>query len=173
MKIIKSLYMFSLGALSVANAQSKEPNFELWNKRNEPLFYAIGSTKEEVRTQPFHELRAGKWVDQRRDLRKPTVIGLAINTQPKKGDQIDIFTLKPGKDLYLRVGLPSEKEKLKEKVKIILGKKSFEQAQYIFGPQTGPLLGVKGITERGYPLKNNVTASDISKGYAIYMPHES
>ncbi len=76
----------------------------------------------------------------------------------------------PNKTLFLRVGLPAEKEKFKEIIKRILSRHSIEADNYIFGPQTGPLLGFKGVTEQGLPLKNNINARQISKSSVIYNP---
>lgn len=153
------------------SAQSQTtPNFELWNKHIQPVYYSIGLSKEEISKKPMQEIRPGKFVAATRDTTQPTVIALAVGKKPEAGQRIDVFTMNRDKNLYLRVGLPSEKEKLKETIKTFLGRKSLELQEYIFGPQTGPLLGFKGVTERGYPLQNNITQDDITKSSIIYLP---
>jgi len=146
------------------------PNFELWNKHIQPVYYAIGTSKEEVSKKPMQEIRPGKFVAATRDTTQPTAIALAVGKKPEAGQRIDVSTMNRDKNLYLRVGLPSEKEKLKETIKTFLGRKSLEFEAYIFGPQTGPLLGFKGVTERGHPLKNNIGTDGISRSWAIYLP---
>jgi len=99
---------------------------------------------------------------------------------PQPGQLIDVYTIKPGKTLFIRVGLPAEKEKIKETIKNIFGKTSLEGDNYIFGPQTGPLIGfkgeglfsfdLKGISERKYSLKNNFEVDDVTPGKIVYLP---
>ena len=38
-----------------------------------------------------------------------------------------------------------------------------------FGPQTGPLMGLKGKTKSGLPLKNNITCDDVEPGLDILI----
>ena len=155
------LFFFPL----ILNAQ---PNFELWNKHREPLYYSISNSLKEASAKPLQVLRAGKWIAQTRTIHKPTFIALSLGKAPMPGQPIDIYALKPGKNLYIRIGLPAEKEKFKETIKNFLSRNSIEGDNYIFGPQVGPLLGFRGITERGYPLKNNVQKKDIIKYTIIY-----
>ena len=58
--------------------------------------------------------------------------------KPTVGTMVGKITFTPGKNVYVRLGA---------------GRK--------FGPQTGPLKGLRRITESGYSLSNNVTNKDI------------
>ncbi len=170
MKFFTIQLLLSITLASLSAYGQITPNFELWNKHIQPVYYAIGTSKEEASKKPMQEIRPGTFLAETRDLTKLTSIALAVGKKPEAGQRIDVFTMLPNKNLYLRVGLPSEKEKLKETVKTIMGRKSLELTDYIFGPQTGPLLGFKGVTERGYPLKNNITQDDITRSWGIYLP---
>jgi hypothetical protein len=160
-----------------------EPNFELWNKHNDPLYYSISNSAEEASHKKFEELRPGKWTQAKTiDTSKPTIIAIKLGKMPVAGDRIDTYTIKPNKKIIIRVGLPAEKEKFKETLKSLFGKTSIEANGYIFGPQTGPLLGFKAaegilpfdwgktVNERGLALKGNLTKEDITKGSMIYLP---
>ena len=101
---------------------------------------------------------------------------------PTPASRVDTYTIKPNKKIIIRVGLPVEKEKFKETLKNLFGKTSIQADGYIFGPQTGPLLGFKAaagifpldwsdtINERGLHLKGNLTKNDITKSSLIYLP---
>jgi hypothetical protein len=150
--------------------QTIQPNFELWNKHEEPVYFSISNSVQEARKKPFEMIKPGKWAPAKIiDTKMPTVLVIAVGKKPEPGQRIDIYTIKSGKTIYARVGLPAEKEKLKETLKEFLGRTSIEANGYIFGPQTGPLLGVKGVTEHGYPLKKNISKNDITKSSAIYL----
>ena len=157
-------------AVGILQAQCVIPNFELWNKHIEPLYYHIADSPAAAGRGTFTELRPGKRLPLNIDLQKPVVIGVKIGKAPIAGDRIDVYTLVTGKTLYLRVGLPPEKEKIKETIKSFLSRTSIEADGYIFGPQVGPLLGFKGITEQRYSLKNNVNKKDIRKETRPYLP---
>ncbi len=182
---MKAITIFStvtliLGAINIS-AELAQPNFELWNKHIEPLYYSISNSISEAQHKPLQELRAGKWTQGKNmDISKPTVVAVALGKMPQPGQLIDVYTIKPGKTLFIRVGLPAEKEKFKETIKKIFSKTSIDADGYIFGPQTGPLIGfkgeglfsfeTKGISERKYSLKNNFDKSDISTAKTVYLP---
>ena len=179
MKAINIFFILSLflsGTYLIA-----QPNFELWNKHTEPLYYSVSNSISEAQHKPLQELRAGKWTTARTmDTSKPTVIAVALGKMPQPGQLIDVYTIKPGKTLFIRVGLPAEKEKFKETIKKLFGKTSLEGNNYIFGPQTGPLIGfkgeglfsfdLKGVSERKYSLKNNFDVGDITPAKIVYLP---
>lgn len=165
MKRFLLLFCFSIFSLA---AQAPIPNFELWNKHTDPLYFQIGDSPTAAAQGTFTEIRPGKRFTLNVDLTKPRAIGIKLGKAPAKGDQIDVYTLGTGKTLYLRVGLPAEKEKFKETIKEFLSRNSIEANGYIFGPQVGPLLGFKGITEQGYSLKNNINKKDIRKESRLY-----
>lgn len=144
-------------------------NFELWNKHTEPVYYSIGDSAQELQKKPFEFIKPGKWA-QKKVSSSPKVIAIAVGKEPTPGQRVDLYSMHGGKTYYLRVGLPAEKEKIKEKIKDILGRASFEGDNYIFGAQVGPLLGIKGVTEHGYPLENNITKDEMSKSSMIYLP---
>jgi len=50
----------------------------------------------------------------------------------KNADKVTVYTFYPGKHIWVR------------------------QKEGAFGSQTGPFLGLKGVTERGYPQDKNV-----------------
>ena len=165
-KIILATFL----AANICHAQTATPNFELWNKHTEPLYYHLADSPAAAAKGTFAELRPGKRTSLTVDLKKPMAMGIKIGKAPVAGDRIDVYTMATGKTLYLRVGLPAEKEKIKETIKDLLSRTSIEADGYIFGPQVGPLLGFKGVTEQGYSLKNNVTKKDIRKESLIYLP---
>ncbi len=166
----KNTLFIALFSFINIHAAQTEPNFELWNKHQESIYFSKGASIQELNKKPFELLRPGKWISQTIDNKKPTVLAISVGKKPEPGNRIDLYTIKPGKTLYLRIGLPAEKEKFKELLKAFFGRFSIEGDGYIFGPQVGPLLGFKGVTERGYPLKNNLGKDDISKGSMIYLP---
>jgi hypothetical protein len=159
-----------------------EPNFEFWNKHNNSVFFALGSSAEEInQKKQFKQLRPGTWVKATQDVSKPTIIALKFREAPKSGDHLDTYTIKPNKKIIARVGLPPEKGKLKEQLKSLIGKTSIASDGYIFGPQMGPLLGFRAaegifpfawrdtMNEHGLHLKGNFTKDDITKGFMIYL----
>lgn len=166
---MNKLLLLTLGT-GILNAQTNLPNFELWNKHTEPLYYRMADSPSAAAKGHFTELRPGRRIASTLDIAKPIAIGIKIGKEPAAGDPIDVYTLATGKTLYLRIGLPPEKEKIKETIKELLSPTSIEADGYLFGPQVGPLLGFKGVTERGYPLKNNITKKDIRKESKIYLP---
>lgn len=170
--------IFSAASMNTAIAQ---PNFELWNKHTQPLYYSISNSISEAQRKPLQELRPGKWTEAKSiDINKPTTIAIALDKMPQPGQLMDVYTIKPGKTLFIRVGLPAEKEKLKETIKKLFNKTSLDADNYIFGPQTGPLIGfkgeglfsfeTKGLSERKYSLKNNFEKGDIAAAKAVYLP---
>lgn len=166
---MKKIILFAL-ITNFMYTQSAIPNFELWNKHTEPLYFQIGDSPTTAAQGIYTEIRPGKRFTSNVDIAKPMAIGIKLGKAPAKGDRVDIYTLGTGKTLYLRVGLPAEKEKFKETIKAFLSRNSIEADGYIFGPQVGPLLGFKGVTEQGYPLKNNITKNNIRKEAKIYNP---
>lgn len=168
---VKMVFKIILSSIFIASASfSQPPNFELWNKHTEPLYYRLADSPSAAARGAFTELRPGRRVASTINIRLPRAIGIKIGKAPVAGDPIDVYTLATGKTLYLRVGLPPEKEKLKETIKSLLSRTSIEADGYLFGPQVGPLLGFKGITEQGYSLKDNITKRDIRKESLIYLP---
>jgi hypothetical protein len=159
---MKKIILFALLSNSL-HALSAVPNFELWNKHIEPLYFKIADSPTAAAQGMYTEIRPGKRFTTNVDIAKPMAIGISRGKSPLKGDTVDVYTFGTGKTLYLRFGLPAEKEKIKETIKTFLSRTSIEGDGYIFGPQVGPLLGFKGVTEQGYPLKNNVTKKDIRK----------
>lgn len=171
-KVLLGIIGLSISLATLAQ-QKIQPNFELWNKHTQPLYYSVSNSIQEASSKPLQLLRPGKWTDAAKvDTSRPTVIAVALDKQPQPGQNIDIFTIKPNKTMFIRVGLPAEKEKFKETLKHLFGKTSIESDNYIFGGQVGPLLGIKGISERGYSLKNNVNKNDITKSSVIYRPKQ-
>ena len=180
----KTLIVTAFFALFGSNfAHAVDGNFELWNKHIEPLYYNVGYTIDDINRSPFQELRPGKWTPAGyRETTRPTFVAVKFGQAPQAGERIDVYTLAPNKNLIIRVGLPAEKEKFKETLKSWFGKTSYVANNYIFGPQTGPLLGLRAseglfpfdwensVNERGLNLQNNVTKDDITKSSIIYSP---
>lgn len=165
MKIIKLLLTLILVAPGLYAKSS--PTFELWNKLKEPIYFSYGSSAENAMKKSIQELRPGHYKIEHFSITSPTTLILRIGFRPKNGDEVDVYTFRPNKKIYVRVGLPKE-DKIKETIKEALGKKSFEREGYIFGPQIGPLLGIKGVTEHDYSLEDNVTLDDIFQSTAFY-----
>lgn len=164
MKLLKTIlfFVFLLGSLIKADFI----NFELWNKHTQNLNYAISDSLNGVLTSPIQTLSAGKWLPLTVNTAKPTF--LLISLRPIiKGSLVDIYEFKPFKDIYVRVALLPERT-LTRFLKMLFGIKYFQGTNYIFGPQTGPLLGARQLTERGYDLANNVTFDDITRYIRIY-----
>lgn len=164
---MKRFALFIL-AVSTLSAHAQIPNFELWNKHIEPLYFKMADSSAAAAQGIYTEIRPGKRFTTNVDIAKPVAIGIKLGKAPIKGDPVDVYTFGTGKTLYLRFGLPAEKEKFKETIKSLLSRTSIEADEYIFGPQVGPLLGFKGVTEQGYPLKNNITKKDIRKETRTY-----
>lgn len=154
---------------NIKGQEGEKPNFELWNKHNDSLYYAMGTDVQTVLKGPFTQLRGGKTVQSVIDNTVPTILALHIDTMPQVGQKVDVFTMAPGKTIYVRVNYLPEK-KITQIAKNILGKRSYVLDNYIFGPQTGPLLGLIGnANERGLSLKDNVTKRDIAYSTGIYQ----
>ena len=148
-----------------------QPNFELWNKHTNPVYYSISNSIQEASVKPLELLQPGKWTPAITvDINKPTVIAIVPDKLPDPGQRIDAYSIRPGKTIFVRYGLPPEKEKVKEIIKYLLRRTSIEANGYLFGPQTGPLLGFRGITEKGHSLKNNLSKKDITKDSIVYLP---
>lgn len=161
--------VLSLLIISIVAQAQTIPNFELWNKHIEPLYFKMADSPAAAAQGIYTEIRPGKRFTTNVDIAKPMAIGISRGKSPAKGDKVDVYTFATDKTLYLRFGLPAEKEKFKETIKAFLSRNSIEADGYIFGPQVGPLLGFKGVTEQGYPLKNNITKKDIRKTSLPYL----
>lgn len=163
-------------------ASNQTNNFEIYNKHTDKVYYSISHALEEAaRNTDFKYIAPGKWQASYIDTSKPTVIAISLKQKPDPNQKIDAYVMPPKKTLYLRVGLPAEKEKyIKETLKSVMGRGYLEADGYIFGPQTGPLLGLTRQGERhkdpetgqefAYPLKNNIQAKDIKKITVMYHP---
>lgn len=168
-KFLMIIFCIAIGA-SKSSIADGQPNFELWNKHDQPLYYSISNSQQEATRKPLSLVSAGKYTSSAIDTGKQTFLAIAVGNQPSHGNMIDVYAINPGKTIYVRVGLPAEKEKFKEIIKKVFGRTAHESKDYIFGPQTGPLLGFKGITEHNYSLSNNVKPQDITKSTLIYTP---
>lgn len=165
---MKKIILFAV-LINSLHAMIAVPNFELWNKHIEPLYFKMADSPTAAAQGIYTEIRPGKRFTTSVDIGRPIAIGISRGKAPIKGDKVDVYTFGTGKTLYLRFGLPAEKEKIKETIKSFLSRTSIEGDGYIFGPQVGPLLGFKGVTEQGYSLKNNVTKKEIRKESMIYL----
>lgn len=151
----------------MSQARADFINFELWNKHTQTAYYALSSSLDGVVRQPIENLAAGKWISRTLNTALPTF--LLISMEPvKKGLPVDIYEFKPFKDMYVRIALLPERT-ITRFLKMILGIRYFEGSNYIFGPQSGPLLGARRITERGHDLGNNNTYEDITRHTSIYI----
>jgi hypothetical protein len=140
--------LLALGVVSVQAASTDYPVFELWNKTDKPVYFAAASDKspsnDKVMSEPLAMLAAGKRAtvtsDQKDiiDMNKYTRL---LITQDPESNTVMVYTFTPDKYMWVRV---------KE-----------EKGQLVFGPQTGPLMGFLGNTEKGYPLDKNVKPADI------------
>ena len=126
------------------------PVFELWNKTDKPLYFVAGGEKTKALNQalfsrPLIKLAAGKRaiLKENNALVDKDKYTNVIITQNPNDSLVEYYTINSGTYMWLRV---------KE-----------ENGKVVFGPQTGPLNGLQGETERGYPLNKNVKSSDIKK----------
>ncbi|MEX0848704.1 MAG: hypothetical protein WD055_00570 [Candidatus Dependentiae bacterium] len=159
-------------------ALNTKPDVELWNKSRK-TFYALPMnqnqisliTQQKVTDQNFaNQLKAISpndrittnkintndtvalfITDKRND---PYIINYETSSTDKKAISegfvvLPYFEFAPNKDIYVRI-----KSDAKNASEIFKNK---------FGPQSGPLSGLKGVTETGLPLKNNVKSKDIAK----------
>ncbi|BDC35233.1 hypothetical protein Noda2021_11910 [Candidatus Dependentiae bacterium Noda2021] len=147
--------------VSSSKSETDFVNFELWNKHERTFYYATSNSLQEVITKQPTAIKEGKWVSKSLDTSRPSYL-LLTEEMPKPGSLVTVYQFAPFKDMYVRIALPPE-EKITKYLKKIFGKKHFEEQNYIFGPQTGPLLGARNITERGHSLSNNVTYKDINR----------
>lgn len=120
------------------------PPFELWNKTSKPIWFAVLNTDnqsdDKIMSEPLIELPGGKYAIARSsliDIRNFTRLLIVENPDKKS---VTVCTFNPNKYIWVRI---------KE-----------NKDNRFFGPQTGPLLGLLGSTENGYPLDQNVTNSD-------------
>lgn len=114
------------------------PTFEFWNKTKDLVRIRIdrsGKENEIIWVNP------NKYISKNFDISDPTTLYINYLDTNEPDNWTEKIIFNPGKTMYVR---------LKE-----------EKGEYIFGPQTGPLKGLRGITERKYPLKNNVKKEGI------------
>jgi|SRR5579872_29955 hypothetical protein len=139
-------FLMTLGVVSMQGAALDYPPLELWNKTEKPLYFAIASAKsmsdDKVMSEPLTELPAGKYVTVKSDsdLVDMSKYTRLLITQDPDAKSVTVYTFSPNKYMWVRV---------KE-----------EKGSLVFGPQTGPWLGILGNTERGYPKDKNVTSAD-------------
>jgi DnaJ domain len=147
MKTTKTLTkIFLLSALLIQTIQT-DPNFELWNKTDQPFYYSIGNpdnpSSRAINQSPI-KLEPNQKTTADRNLKLKTELQIIVAKQPNKQIDAYLYTFPANKTIYIR---PKN-----------------DKGIFSLGPQTGPLLGMKGKTESGYSLKDNVTAKEIDKG---------
>lgn len=135
-------YMIPLSVLMITGIQAVDnyPSFELWNKTNKPIWFAVSNRNASPQelSKNLEELGASKYLSKA-DIDNSKSTYLLIMQDRNVGNGT-LYTFNPGKNMWVRV---------KE-----------EKGKLLFGPQTGPLLGFRGITERGYPLDKNVKSGE-------------
>src|SRR5436853_612940 len=94
--------------LSLASENAK-PNFELWNKAHDSVFYALANDEQALLKGPFNELQSGKTAQSHINITKPTLLAVSMAKIPTSGQKIDIFTFAPNKTIYVRVNYLPEK----------------------------------------------------------------
>ncbi|MBA3954529.1 J domain-containing protein [Candidatus Dependentiae bacterium] len=124
-----------------------DANFELWNKLSTPIYYSLGKStinpKDEAKNYDLLKLDSTKYTYATLDLNKKNQLILSLQEpQINKPLSVYLYEFTPGKTIYVRA--------------------TAENNKLVFGPQSGPLFGLRGKTERGYPLGNNVKESDIT-----------
>jgi hypothetical protein len=167
--------------LTVAGSQAAI-NFDFWNKTNQPLYFEIGTEQYPPEGKHLTLINATNSKDtsiQSRilkglqygaehtldiksqgdfaqikdvDTSRKTLILLSRSAHLKPGDKAVLITVNPHKDIFLRI-----KEDSKG-MQLFAG----DNRKYLVGPQTGPLGGWIGKTERGLPLANIIKQTDIS-----------
>jgi hypothetical protein len=144
MKLMR--HFFVLGILYAINIAGADPTFELWNKvADQLIYYKLEQNGKTVSGYALKKLEASKYEPVKIDISKPTTLFINYKdvTSKNHANWTEKIEFNRGKTIYVRL----KKEK----------------GKYIFGPQTGPLKGFKGVTERGYSLKNNVKESDYTR----------
>ena len=132
----KSLVFLTLLCGAFVHARPAEvPVFEFWNKTERVVSITI--TNEGYLVNSSIAVAPGEWYGTWLDVSSPTT----LQVKPVAIGPVQSYTFTIGKNIFVR---------LKE-----------ENGKYILGPQTGPLMGFTGSTERGYSKKNMVTESDI------------
>ena len=126
----------------------------MWNKTDKPLYFVAASKENSsldhsLFSRPLIKLAAGKRAilgtskEDKAIVDKEGKYTNVIITQNQDASLVQYYTIKPDTYMWLRA---------KE-----------ESGKLIVGPQTGPMWGLMGETERGYPLDKNVKSSDIKK----------
>jgi coenzyme F420-reducing hydrogenase alpha subunit len=161
---MKKIYMYVLGIIGFSlssvnyNLNAVEPlyNFELWNKTTQyQLWYKLfklSKSNEANKEKDWTLLDIGKW-------------GSDNISDPKEEQSLFITYGNPDKDLRFDVLQYKFAKNPKRKSFYIRVKE--EKGKPFLGPQTGQLLGLKGKTERGYPLADNVTDKDIKESTLV------
>ena len=145
-------YMIFLSMFIITVIQA-DPSFELWNKTDKSIWFAVSSKNTNVAelSKKLEELGAGKYLSKTDlDITKYTQLLIMRDRNAGSGT---LYTFNPGKNIWVR---------LKE-----------EKGKATFGPQTGPLMGFRGVTERGYPLDKNVKSGEYKEQVVTIQKSES
>lgn len=179
--VVTGLLLTSLLQSSGAHG-AESIHFDFWNKTNQPLYFEIGTEKyppmgrnmtlinasgaknADLKSRLLKGIQyvAGQKLDVKTegdfaqikelDTSQKTLILLSRTKDHKLGDRAVLMTVSPGKDIFLRIKEDSKGVQLFAN----------DNRKYIIGPQSGPLGGWTGYSERGLPLANNVKQGDIT-----------
>lgn len=175
MKEMKKLLLNAFCVMSLCSAMSVHAEtVELWNKSKTPFYIALldhegnyilpaqhrgekADSDKAIQLQEFKysdkKDKAGRISlnDQIFDNKHGTYLLVSDKSTPQEREWKGILGYKfsPGKDIFVRI---------KDSVTTL-----DQLSDNGFGPQTGPFKGLKGRTETGLSLKNNVKARDVTR----------
>ena len=130
------------------------PNFEFWNKTKGTLHVRYGS--ELSKSGARYNLSSKKLVPYSADRYMSDQIGdndkfVAVQFSKSSTGAREAYMIE-------RKSIERDNKTVYETVYVRVKE---SKGKLLFGPQTGPFGGLRGKTERGYSLKNNVTSSNI------------
>jgi hypothetical protein len=156
MKSMKNIFVTIVSALSLLAMQSafagttellksmQGPGFELYNKASQTITVGLVIDGKFIDSKP---VGAGQKFLKDIDTKGTVRIGI-FNTAPK-----NISADLSGASAIYEINAPG-------KTKYVTYNPSKSPSLY---PQTGPLMGLKGKTDFGYPLSSNLQQSQITK----------
>lgn len=178
---MKKLLLTGLLLTAAFSFAADKLNVDIWNKTEQPLYFELGTPEVPPTGKKLVELQVSKaknatvqdriisglkfgtssalnydvkgdFAQTKINGNQKTLILLSRTKDIKPGSKVTLVTVNPGKDIIVRLLADSKGSN------IFAG----DLGKYIFGPQTGPLGGLFGTSERGLALGNNVKQSDLS-----------
>ena len=143
MKNAKNIFFTIASILTIATSCAIEAvtNFELFNKASEPINYKLSIYRRQIL---YGNIESNEKSKEIFDLKNENV---------SENDAIYLEIITSTGTTKFRIVAPN-------KTKYVTWNPAKSPSLY---PQTGPMWGLKGTTESGLPLNNNVTQSQITE----------